>query len=266
MIIYGSRMYGKKNLVQGFGECPHCGKYGKHRSYDGRKFGHVYFIPLFPLGKPARVMKECPHCNMGSHVPQTQVGVLYQRVEALMQPCVLAASEGRRMFIAPDDGGQQYNAPFLVEAVDLLYCAGFEQEIPELVGLLDNEPARYEHSIVKGTYAQLRGDASAAFEAYRLANEAEPGEVLPYVLMSEHQMRVGQPGPALALIERACELEPDDVQLLLAQAAPLEALGRFQDLAAVIDRAIDLAPQLGQDKNFMKLRKKFVKKAEKTGR
>ena len=69
MIIYGSRMYFKKNLVRSFGECENCGRYGKRVSYQARKFGHIYFIPILPLGSNSQVLRECKSCSMGSHIP-----------------------------------------------------------------------------------------------------------------------------------------------------------------------------------------------------
>lgn len=265
MIIYGSKMLGVKNVVNGYGECPHCGKYGKHRSYDARKWGHVYWIPIIPSGGPVRVMKECGSCNMGSHVPQAEVGKLYQRIEELMQPCVIAAGEDSRVF-HDSQGGETHNGPFLLEAVELMYTAGYRKEVPELIELLNNDAARYEHGLASGQYAEIRGEAQAAYQAYQGAAEAAPNEPLPLLLMSEIQLRAGRAQEALGLLERACAIQPDDVQLILAKAAPLEALGRFQDVSDVIDRAIQFAPQLAQDKKFMKLRKKFAKKAEKAGR
>ncbi len=59
MIIFGSKMYGVRNVVRGFDECEHCECYAQHKSYSGRKWGHVYFIPLFPMGGRVRVLREC---------------------------------------------------------------------------------------------------------------------------------------------------------------------------------------------------------------
>jgi len=65
MIVFGSRMYFKKNVVKSFEECEHCGVYGKMISYKARKFGHIYFIPLIPMGKSSQVLRECKKCKRG---------------------------------------------------------------------------------------------------------------------------------------------------------------------------------------------------------
>ena len=69
MIVYGSRMYFKKNVVNSFGECEHCGGFGKTTSYQARKFGHIYFIPLIPMGKSSQILRACKGCSMGAQIP-----------------------------------------------------------------------------------------------------------------------------------------------------------------------------------------------------
>ena len=264
MIIYGSKMYGTKNVVKGVGSCPHCGAYGKHKSYDGRKWGHLYFIPLIPSGGHVRVMKECASCNMGSHLPQAQVGELYANIEKLMQPCILAASEGAHRF-DDDQGNETFTGSFLLDAVDLMFTAGYRNEIPGLINLLDNEASRYEYGIASGAYQEIQGDAGGALAGYQAANDAAPGEALPYMLLADFNGRSGQNEEQLAMLDKAIELEPESPQLLLAKLGPLEQLGRYQDILAVMDRAEQMIPGLGQDKKYKKQRKKFEKKAAKAG-
>ncbi|MFI4859978.1 MAG: tetratricopeptide repeat protein [Phycisphaerales bacterium JB063] len=266
MIIFGSRMYGKKNVVKGVGACPHCGAYTSHTSYDGRKFGHLYFIPLIPAGGAVRVMKECVKCKMGSHMPRGNVQVLYQRIEALMQPCILAAGEGRRKFTDPEHGDEVHGGSFLLDAVDLLYTAGHGGEIDQLIGLLDNDAARFEHAIASGAMFEIQGRAPEAYAQYEVALQAAPEDPLPALLMADFCTRAGKHEDALTLMERARSLDPDNVQILLAMATPLEMLGRFRELSALLDQAAAMAPGLEQDKGFTKLRKKIAKKAVKSER
>ena len=265
MIIYGSKMYGVKNVIKGYGSCPHCGVYGKHKSYDGRKWGHVYWIPLIPEGKPVRVMKECASCNMGSHLPQTQVGKLYRDIESLMQPCILAASEGLHSF-DDDQGNETYTGPFLLDAIDLMFTAGYRKEIPELINLLDNDAARYEFFIASGAYNEIQGRTDDAFADYQAANNVAPDIALPYMLLADFHARAGRVEENLDMLNKALEFEPDNVQLLLVKVDPLEKLGRFQEIVDLLDQAERLVPELGSDKAFKKQRKKFEKKAAKAMR
>ena len=73
MLIYGSRMYFKKNTVKTTGECEHCGTYGNLTSYQAKKFGHLYFIPILPMGPHSQVLRECPQCRIGTHLSMTDL-------------------------------------------------------------------------------------------------------------------------------------------------------------------------------------------------
>lgn len=265
MIIYGSKMYGVKNVVKGTGACPHCGVYGKHKSYDGRKWGHVYWIPLIPSGGPIRVMKECASCGMGNHLPLTEVGKLYREIEKLMQPCILAASEGAHRF-TDDEGNETFTGPFLVDAVDLLFTAGYRSEIPEIIGLMDNDISRYEHGIASGAYQEIKGDADGALVGYQAANRAAPEEAFAYLLLADINGRAGHHEEQLDMLNKAIELEPDNPQLLLVKLDPLERLGQYQDMLIVMEQAETMIPGLLQDKQYKKQRKKIEKKAAKAMR
>ena len=265
MIIYGSKMYGIKNVVKGTGACPHCGVYGKHKSYDGRKWGHLYFIPLIPSGGHVRVMKECASCSMGNHLPQTQVGKLYADIERLMESCILAASEGSHLF-NDDQGNETYTGPFLLDAIDLMYTAGYHSEIPDLINLLDNDVSRYEYAIASGAYDEIRGNTGGALSHYQAAKEAAPDQSLPYILLAEFKARSGHSEEQLDLLDKAIELEPQAPQLLLSKLGPLEQLGRYQDILAVMAKAESMIPGLADDKQYKKQKKKFEKKAAKAMR
>lgn len=244
MIIFGSRMYGKKNLVRGVGACGHCGVYGAHRSYEGRKFGHLYFIPLIPAGGAVRVMKECAACKMGQHMPVGKVASLYARIEALMQPCILAAGEGRRSFTDPESGEESHNGPFLLDAVDLMVTAGFGGEVPGILGLLDNDAARYEHQLATGAWHEIRGEAGAAVKAFTSAAQAAPDEPLPNLLLSEFFSRAGRHEDALYAIERAQRMLPEDVRPA-RQGGPARSAGPLPRAGGDVGRGAGACPGPG---------------------
>ena len=50
MIVYGSRMYFKKNVVKSFEECEHCGVYGQMTSYKGAEVWPHLFHPVDSVG------------------------------------------------------------------------------------------------------------------------------------------------------------------------------------------------------------------------
>ncbi len=60
MIIYGSRtkQTAKSNVAA---PCPNCSTNGSIEIRVLQKFAHIFWIPLFPVGKKA--MSECSHCK-----------------------------------------------------------------------------------------------------------------------------------------------------------------------------------------------------------
>ena len=81
MIIYGSRMYGRKNKIHSWGYCENCDRYIKQTSYRGRKWSHVNFIPIFPEGPHMYVIKECKKCNVGLHIKLTDLPEMIEKIE-----------------------------------------------------------------------------------------------------------------------------------------------------------------------------------------
>jgi len=67
MIIFGSRMYGKRNVAAGWGRCEACGHYGQLSNYNARKWGHIYYIPLIPSGPPRPSRQGM--CQMSARLP-----------------------------------------------------------------------------------------------------------------------------------------------------------------------------------------------------
>ena len=62
LFFYGTRQYGKRNVVNRTGTCDQCGAHGTLSPYDSSSFFHVYWIPLIPLGSK-RIIDACPSCE-----------------------------------------------------------------------------------------------------------------------------------------------------------------------------------------------------------
>lgn len=264
MIIYGSKMYGVKNVVYTHGVCDHCGHYVKQKSYDGRKFGHLYFIPLIPEGGRVRVLKECPKCNMGQHVPVDTVPGLYGEVERLLGVCFEAAAAGEHTFTDPKDNEQVDTGPFLAQAVEVLTITGHAADVPGIIKLLEDDGAAYEAAVAAGAYDDIQGRQEQAAAATQRAAEIAPDLPYPPAVLAEHARRRGDAQAWLDHLRHAHDLVGgQDVGLMLQMIDPLEALQRFDELVAVMEECVRLVPELGRDKKFMKLHKKYGKKADK---
>jgi hypothetical protein len=68
MIIYGSRSshLGTKQLTNE--KCPHCGTVGSLIMSTYAKYAHVFWIPIFPLGRTG--VSQCQHCKQVLEVKQ----------------------------------------------------------------------------------------------------------------------------------------------------------------------------------------------------
>ena len=73
MIIYGWRAAHLKS-AQSIGEaCPHCGSERSLVYHVYSKHAHVFWIPLFPIGKTG--VAECTHCKYAMKPREMQEGV-----------------------------------------------------------------------------------------------------------------------------------------------------------------------------------------------
>ena len=61
MIIYGTRATTLGEFDVPLAECAHCGQRGTQQMAVFGRYAHVFWIPLFPIGKVA--VAECMHCK-----------------------------------------------------------------------------------------------------------------------------------------------------------------------------------------------------------
>lgn len=61
MIIYGSRAVHVNSAQIAGAQCPSCGTQGSFVTSVFAKYAHVFWIPMFPLGKVT--IAECNHCK-----------------------------------------------------------------------------------------------------------------------------------------------------------------------------------------------------------
>ncbi len=259
MIIYGSRMYGVKNKVYGHGTCDHCGEYVKHKSYDGRKWGHLYFIPIIPEGKPVRVLKECPKCDRGAHIKQDEIPSIRESLKETLQKCIQASATGAHKF--EDEGEEVSTAALLASATTMLHAIGFGEEIPEMIRLLESVNAHYEKHCAEAQFKEIKGDPSGAAQSFEEAARLEPGEAYPIYCSAHLHLIGGNAEAALDCFQQCNKILNNDIGIMLEMAGPLEALKRYDELVDLLDQCIAIAPELNSDKKFMKHHKKMSKKA-----
>lgn len=61
MIIYGSRSSHVKSVQLDKEQCPHCGSQGTVTLSTYARYAHIFWIPIFPLGRLS--LSQCQHCK-----------------------------------------------------------------------------------------------------------------------------------------------------------------------------------------------------------
>ena len=259
MIIYGSRMYFKKNRVVSFGKCDSCGKYGKQQNYDARKFGHLYFIPLIPEGKAVRVVGECAKCKIGTHIPVANVGELQDAtVDGVLKDCDRLRA-GEREYT--DEGGKQDAAANIAGAVGMIYRLAGKGDAETLMNEVRGAGDAGATALAEASLCKVQGDVDAAVQHYRTAEQAMPASAVPVYLRGGLLASVGRPEEAAEALERAAAMAPDDVGIKLELVDVCTNAKRFDRAAELFDAAFALVPALAGDKKLVKLYKRACKKA-----
>ena len=264
MIIYGSRMYGKRDEVITHGYCRGWDRTVQHKSYNGRKFGHVYFIPLFPCGKPSRVIQECGKCGIGSHIPEAEVPGICQGLTEDLHQCVEASARGEHR-IKDADGEELDTAPVLASTIEMLTVLNNYGPVGAAIKELGDDS--YERHVAEAVHEELGGQLQRALKCAKSAARANKEAVWPIAKLAEYSGRLKRHDDQLKLLDRAIKMvgPTEALGLKIQKLSPLESLKEFGQMLDVMDECMQDSPKLAQDKVFAKERKKVEKKARKLG-
>src|SRR5262249_5838787 len=61
-IVFGNKYYGEKNYRYRYGVCDFCRTYAMLASFDAREFIHVYYVPIYSVGR-LHVFDRCGNCR-----------------------------------------------------------------------------------------------------------------------------------------------------------------------------------------------------------
>jgi tetratricopeptide (TPR) repeat protein len=92
---------------------------------------------------------------------------------------------------------------------------------------------RYKETLRAGHVAMLRGRLREALERYSTAVELADHRALPHVSVAGVLLQLGRPEQALGSFDRALDREPGNEAARAGRASALEALGRFDEAAAI---------------------------------
>lgn len=267
MIVYGSRMYFKSNVVKAFGTCEHCGNYGKNTSYQARKFGHIYFIPLIPMGKKSQIIRECKTCNMGAHIPLEQYEPLADSLSDRFKSWITAISEGQTEMVV-SEGEEPVNLGVLVSGIlEDLYCLKEVENIDSLQMILDSNNMSFEKELVNGQWSELKGDLGQASHNYQAALKQRPRDVAALYRLGMLELKRKNVDQAEAVFKDYLTEAPEDVlPIYIELAGAYEGQKNYPKIVETYDVLYESNPTLVSQKPMKKVYKKACKKSKIQGK
>jgi hypothetical protein len=231
---------------------------GAQNSYDGRKWGHLYFIPIIPDGRRVRVLRECKSCQKGFHIPlETLPGIVESIQKTLIDAVVAIGAKENEMTV---NGHSLSVVSVLGANISDAYCLGGESEVRLLLENLKSIKADKELLLAEAKAAEVRGDLKNA--------EAKFGELAtrsthPVILYQaarffQDQARIPE---AIALGERVESMLPADLNVKQLLIDGYTAQKEWTKLALTYENCFLLAPELKQQKPIAKAYQKACKKA-----
>jgi cytochrome c-type biogenesis protein CcmH/NrfG len=125
----------------------------------------------------------------------------------------------------------------------------FQDSVATLKKLLLTNPPRQDriYFLLGDSYLNL-GQYDPAEEAYKKAIAINPKDAAYYEALASLERREGSTnlGEAIAALEAAHRLDPNDTTLSLQLALSYEAKGQLTDAAALIEKIIERAPDMAQ--------------------
>lgn len=265
MLIYGSQMYFKKNVVKIHGVCEHCGGYGRLKSYQGQKFGHLYFIPLIPMGSKAQVIDECANCSMGSHVPIDNVPSIVDPLQSDLQSWVQAIENGQSEIDVYGEPKPVSVGVLIAQSLKDLYTLCLIQDVGSIVQILTGKGLHYEANLVQGRWAELHGDLDGAKRFYRQASDMNRDEPLPLYWLGCAGVMHGDSDTAEDAFKKYLFMVPDDLSAYVELATLYESTNNWDKIVRTYDKLYAMNPEMLQHKPMSKVYKKACKKSGQQG-
>jgi tetratricopeptide (TPR) repeat protein len=254
-------MYGRRNVVKGWGFCGVCGDYGKNKSYEGRKWGHLYFIPLFPLASRVRVVMECGKCSNGIHIPEKELATKLGDIRKRCDSALAALIAGQKEF--DDEGAATPCAASLAGAIEMLYSLRADDYVRLVLAALQEKQLDHAYHLVNGEVLEFQGKPEEAAASYRRAAECDPSDSYALMSLGATHLNKREHEKARLIYEKALELSKNRVPALQVLLAIYGVLKDYAKLVETYEECFRLVPELVKDKKAVKAYKKACKKVDK---
>ena len=254
-------MYFRSNVVKQFGDCEYCGRYAKQSSYRAQKFGHLYFIPLIPLGAKSQVLNECSACDMGAHLPLTDAEPMIQSLRERFKGWVIEIQEGKTE-IVPEGQTEPVNVGLLIAGmVETMYSLNEIQDIESISQILLGSDLEFENCLVMARWSEMQGKLAETSKHYQAAHRLQADHPVPLYQWGRAEMRQGNTASAETAFHKYLDVFPDDINAYVELAAMYEGQKDFAKIVRTYDKLYGMNPALLAEKPMKKLYKKACKKS-----
>ena len=261
MLILGRRMYFKKNVVRAFGQCRHCGVYGKNVSYQARKFGHIYFIPLLPMGAKSQVLRECKRCGKGTHIPLPRLETNVDTMAEQFKSWITALADGKSELVLKKGDEPENIGILIIGILPDLYCLKEIESIEAINSMLDANNMGYEKEIIVGRWQELKGDLQQAKLNYKAAEKLQPNNPFPLYQIGMVELKQKNIPAAEVAFKKYLTILPNEMLVYVALGDAYELDKNYPKIVEIYDEVFRLRPDFIADKGLRKLYKKACKKS-----
>lgn len=261
-VIYGSRYYFQQRKVKTFGQCGFCSTYGWQVSYDGSNFGHLYFIPLIPLGSRKRVLQLCSNCNQMRIVDQPASLQMAENVQQAFTKAIGLAKSG--VDVLPEEGGypEEPIDRALAGYVELLISLDARDRAEEMIGRLEADRLSYLHAISKAVNLHVQGGPQGGAETWYLkAIEEADDPNYAVAMLARYYHSVKDVAKAITGYEQVAAMNPDAAHPVLTLIDLYTERKEFDKAIENWHKVFNIHPPYKDDKNLKKLYLKCCKKA-----
>ena len=232
MILFGSRNYGRSNVLSSYSTCGNCGVFGKLSSFDTSCMGHIYWIPLIPLGR-RRITDMCPLCKTGRQMGLREYNNM--KSKALSHAVTSMKSE-------PDNPG------VAVSSLQTFMAYGDRQSLQSLAPVLGEKhvtDATVQHMV--GEAFEYLGDLERSVEYYRRALHIDQSPTYSEKLAMA-LIRTGDPGEAEKQLAHIWELkDKTKIGYLYFLVEGYRHYGRHTDALRTLVKIEEIDPTAAED-------------------
>lgn len=259
MIIYGTRMYFRANVVKSYCECEHCGRYGRMTSYQATKFGHIYFIPLLPLGSKSQVLRECGGCSMGAHIPVSNLEPIVDKVQQQFRSWIEQVQAGNSEI---EIGEEKCNVGKLIAGIlDDLYCLKQIENADSILTILQAQGMDYEAKLVQARWNELTGNLAATKTCFQEAAQMRPEDPYAHFQIGKIECLQNNVQGAEVAFGKYLSLVPKDLSAYVELAGLYERNKIYPKIVECYDTLYTLNSSLVTNPGMRKVYKTACKKS-----